>query len=257
VETAVLDAWARLKHVPLSVLLGGEQALATHDITTDITIPIGAPEHMGQLAGEWWRKGFRQFKVKVGRGVEADIAALEAIHERAPEAIFRLDANAGYSATEAIAVARSALDAGLRIECYEQPCGRLALDALREVAASLGVPVIADESVATLDELSRVIAARAVQGVNLKLVKSGGPLRALAIGRAAREAGLSLMVGAMVETRLGISAAAHVTAALGGVEYPDLDTALLLAGDPFVGGYTMTGPRLTLGDAPGLGVDRR
>ena len=93
--------------------------------------------------------------------------------------------------------------------------------------------------------------------MNLKLAKSGGPLACLAIGRAAREAGLQLMFGGMVETRLGMTAAAHVACALGGVDFVDLDTAWLLADDPYLGGYVATGPRYHLPAAHGLDVRRR
>jgi L-alanine-DL-glutamate epimerase-like enolase superfamily enzyme len=64
------------------------------------------------------------------------------------------------------------------------------------------------------------------------------------------------MAGAMVETRLGLTAMAHVVAALGGVDWVDLDTAFLLAADPFTGGYTATGPTLTLTPGPGLDITR-
>jgi L-alanine-DL-glutamate epimerase-like enolase superfamily enzyme len=254
VEMAVLDAWARLVEQPLRVLLGGG---TESRITTDITIPIAEAEHMGALAERWWERGFHHFKVKVGRSVDEDLEALEAIYRRAPEALVRLDANAHYSPSAAIALVHAANEIGLRIECFEQPCGRLALDAMAEVARSIEAPVVADESVTTLTELQTVIDKRAAGGVNLKLTKSGGLLNALAIGRAAKAAGLKLMVGAMVETRLGIAAAANVAAALGGVEYPDLDTALLLAEDPFEGGYVTEGAQLTLSSDAGLGVTRR
>jgi len=65
------------------------------------------------------------------------------------------------------------------------------------------------------------------------------------------------MAGAMVETRVGLLAMAHVVAALGGVDFVDLDTAFLLADDPFDGGWTARGPQIRLADAPGLGVARR
>jgi L-alanine-DL-glutamate epimerase-like enolase superfamily enzyme len=74
---------------------------------------------------------------------------------------------------------------------------------------------------------------------------------------AARAAGLSLMIGGMVETRLGMSAAAHLACALGGVEFVDLDTAWLLADDPYEGGYVADGPRYTIPPNPGVGVRRR
>jgi L-Ala-D/L-Glu epimerase len=77
------------------------------------------------------------------------------------------------------------------------------------------------------------------------------------IGREAKRRGLLLMAGAMVEARPGICAAAHLVTALGGVEFPDLDTAFLLATDPFVGGYTSEQDVLSLVDGAGLGVRRR
>jgi L-alanine-DL-glutamate epimerase-like enolase superfamily enzyme len=127
---------------------------------------------------------------------------------------------------------------------------------MAEVTAAVAAPVIADESVKDLDDLRRVLDGQCADGVNLKLAKSGGPLAALAIGRAAREAGLAVMVGGMVETRLGMTAAAHVACALGGVEFVDLDTAWLLAGDPYEGGYVASGPLYTMPATPGLGVKR-
>src|SRR5205823_4099127 len=83
------------------------------------------------------------------------------------------------------------------------------LDGMAEVAGAIEAPVIADESVQNLADLRRVLEKRAAGGVNLKLAKSGGPLRAIEIGRAARVAGLRIMCGGMVETRLGMTAAAR------------------------------------------------
>jgi L-alanine-DL-glutamate epimerase-like enolase superfamily enzyme len=107
------------------------------------------------------------------------------------------------------------------------------------------------------EDVDRIVAHRAAGAVNLKLAKLGGVEAALETGLAARRAGLKLMMGGMVETRLGMTAAAHAACALGGVEFVDLDTAWLLAEDPYVGGYAADGPRYTLPDAPGLDVSRR
>jgi L-alanine-DL-glutamate epimerase-like enolase superfamily enzyme len=252
VEVALLDAWARLRGQPLCQALGGPAQPAPFD--TDITLPIVSAEHMAELGLAWWARGFSVFKVKVGRDWHADLAALRATHAAVPTARFRLDANAGFVAADALALLDAALAAGLVIECFEQPCGRDDLAGLAEVAARGGVPVIADESFAGGADLERLIDERAVQGVNLKLAKLGGPLAALELGRRARAAGLTLMAGAMVETRLGLVSMAHVVAALGGVDLVDLDTAFLLAQDPFEGGWDVRGPRLQLSGAPGLDV---
>jgi L-alanine-DL-glutamate epimerase-like enolase superfamily enzyme len=93
-----------------------------------------------------------------------------------------------------------------------------------------------------------------IAGVNLKIAKSGGLVAARAIGLEAKRRGLKLMVGGMVETKLGMTAAAHLAASLGGVDFADLDTAFLLAEERFEGGYDSDGPRLSLPETPGLGI---
>ncbi len=252
VEVALLDAWARLRGEPLCEALGGPRVPAPLD--TDITLPIVSAEHMAELGVGWAARGFTCFKVKVGRDWHADLAALRATHAAVPEARFRLDANAGFVAADALALLDAALAAGLVVECFEQPCGRDDWDGMAEVTARSSVPVVADESLRGVDDLERIVARRAAHGVNLKLAKLGGPLAALDLGRRARAAGLSLMAGAMVETRLGLVAMAHVVAALGGVDFVDLDTAFLLAEDRFEGGWDVRGSRIALTGAPGLDV---
>jgi L-Ala-D/L-Glu epimerase len=256
-ETALLDALARLQGVPVRALIGGALGAATTSMTTDITIPIRDVGKMVELARAHRAQGFLCFKVKVGREVEHDFEALAAIAKEVPDARFRIDANGGFSARDALSLMERLARAGIEVECFEQPCKTDDLEGMAEVAAAIDPPVVADESVKDLADVERVVSARAADGVNLKIAKSGGALAALAIGRAAQAHGLSVMCGGMVETRLGMTAAAHVVAALGGVDLVDLDTAWLLADDPFEGGYVADGPRYTLPDSPGLGVSRR
>jgi L-alanine-DL-glutamate epimerase-like enolase superfamily enzyme len=253
-ECALLDAWARLEGVPVTQLLGGR---SLRRLVTDITLPIADPARMAELAMNHRARGFRSFKVKVGKSFDDDVRALLGVHARVPDATFRLDANAGFTAAQALALIREARAAGLELECFEQPCARDDLDGMAQVARDGGVCVLADESVHDETDLARVIAHSAAHGVNLKLAKSGGMLAALALGRRARAAGLVVMCGGMVETRLGMTAMAHVACALEHVEYLDLDTAFLLSEDPFEGGYRERGAELELSSAPGLDVRRR
>ncbi|HVU52286.1 MAG TPA: enolase C-terminal domain-like protein, partial [Polyangia bacterium] len=249
------DAWARLAGVPLRAFLGGDAPPAP--LPTDITLPIGAPDYVAGLARSYRAAGFDCFKVKVGRDHRADHAALRAVAAAVPDARFRLDANAGYSARDALDLLDRLSADGLPLECFEQPCARDDLAGMAEVAARSPVPVVADESFRGRDDLERLVAARAAHGVNLKLVKHGGPVAAVALGREARRLGLRLMAGAMVETRVGIATMAHVVAALGGVDWIDLDTAFLLASDPFAGGYRAEGATLVLEPGAGSGVVER
>jgi L-Ala-D/L-Glu epimerase len=254
VASALADAWARLAGLPLSALLGGDGTAAP--LETDITLPIGAPAYVAELAASYRAAGFRCFKVKIGRDVRADREALRACAAAVPDARFRLDANAGFSARDALTLLDGVVADGLPLECFEQPCARDDLAGMAEVTAHAPVPVVADESFRGAEDLDRLGAARAASAVNLKLAKLGGPLAAVALGREARRRGFGLMAGAMVETRVGIATMAHVVAALGGVDWVDLDTAFLLARDPFVGGYFAEGSRLTLAAGAGSGVRR-
>jgi L-alanine-DL-glutamate epimerase-like enolase superfamily enzyme len=204
------------------------------------------------VGGAWLSRA----QVKVGKDVDTDARALEAVGRAAPRVRLRVDANAGYTATEAIALATACRRLGLDVECWEQPCAAADHDGMAEVAAELVEPVIADESVKHLGDVHELARVRYADGVNLKLAKLGGVFVAVAAGEAARAAGLKLMIGGMVETRLGMTAAAHVACALGGVDWVDLDTAWLLATDPYDGGYVADGPRYTMPDSPGLGVAR-
>jgi L-Ala-D/L-Glu epimerase / N-acetyl-D-glutamate racemase len=257
VEMSILDAMSRVARLPLRALLGGDLGARTRTLETDITIAIAEPDHMARLAVGWRAKGFRALKVKVGADFDTDMRVLEAIRDSAPDVRLRIDANAGLSPRQAIALARQCEALGLAVECWEQPCAAEDLDAMAEVAAAVEAPVIADESVKTDADLASIIERRCAGGVNLKLAKMGGLLPAYRMGMTAKSAGLKVMAGGMVETRLGMTAAAHLACALGGVDYVDLDTAWLLKDDPYEGGYSAAGPNYTLFDVPGLDVTRR
>jgi L-Ala-D/L-Glu epimerase len=253
-QVALLDAQARAEERHLVSLLDPAIPLPRRFVS-DVTLPILPIERVVALADEWRACGFRTFKVKVGQDLEKDRAALLAVARRVPEARFRLDANAGFTVAEAVALLRACLAAGLRIECFEQPCARDDIDGLEAVQASVpGVPVVADESLRGRADLDAILARRGrIGGVNLKIVKLGGVLEALALGRRARAAGLLVMVGGMVETRLGMSTGACLAACFDEV-LADLDTAWLLASDPFTGGYEAEGEVYEVGRGMGHGV---
>ena len=144
-----------------------------------------------------------------------------------------------------------ALLAEYEVEFVEQPLPPQDVEGLRFVRDRSPLPIIADESCVVASDVPRL--AGAVDGVNLKLAKCGGLREAMRIVAAARAHGMSVMGGCMVETSLGISAAAHLAALL---DYADLDGAALLADDPFVGASILNG-KITLPDVPGLGVTLR
>lgn len=250
VEMAVLDALTRSWGIPLAHLFGGAEA----SVETDITIPIQEPEHMAGLAREYAERGARTLKLKVGTTPAEDLRRVMAIQRAVADCELILDGNQGFSATGALELVRMLDDAGVRPVLFEQPVHRHDIEGLRFVTERAGIPVAADEAVHTAADALRVARAGAANVVNVKLMKSG-VVEALDIAAVCRAAHLGLMVGAMMESRLAISFATHLVAGLGGFRFIDLDTPMLLADDPFDGGYAQDGMVYTLDfTRPGHGV---
>jgi L-Ala-D/L-Glu epimerase len=210
-----------------------------------VTLPLGPADDAPRDAAARAAEGFGRLKVKVGGPTAAgDAARLFAIHAAAPRAQLMLDGNGGLSAEQALDLLADLRAGGVQPILFEQPVPGDDLDGLAEVARRGGVPVCADESVATAADALRAAAAGA-RVVNIKLMKSG-VAEALAIAGAARAAGLDLMIGGMVEAKLAMSMSACFAAGLGGFAFVDLDTPLFLAEEPFSGGYAQEGERLDL-----------
>jgi len=253
-EMALYDLWAKGRGLRLSDFFGGRLP----SLVTDLTIPLVTPDEAAQRAREAVSRGYTAFKLKVGAkdGIDADLARLAAVAAAAPEATLRLDANQAYTPKDALRMLHKALAAAPRIEMFEQPVDRADLDGLREVTLSSPVPVYADEAVCTPADAIAVIRAGAASGINVKLMKSG-IVGALRIAEVCQAAGIGLMFGCMLESPLGISAAAQIAAGVGGVRFVDLDTHELLAPIAWMsGGVTFDGSRIAVdsGSAAGWGV---
>jgi L-alanine-DL-glutamate epimerase-like enolase superfamily enzyme len=186
--------------------------------------------------------------LKVKLGTDRDLEILRAIREATDKEI-RVDANCGWTVKGAIRMLPVLDEFGVTV--LEQPLPPDDLDGLAVITAQSDIPVIADESCKTVADIPPLVGK--VDGINIKLAKCGGLREALRMIAVARAHGLMVMVGCMIESSLGITAAAHFTPL---VDIVDLDGAALLANDPFVGAH-IDGGQVTLPSAPGLGVRRR
>lgn len=252
-EMALLDALTRSYGMPLYVFFGG----ASSAVETDLSIPMVLPEHGYDLAHAAIKQGIRQIKIKVGGDVREDVARVEAIREGAPGAGLILDANQGYTASEALLCLEALDERDIRPLLLEQPVHKDDYDGLRYVTQHTTVPVAADESASNAASVARLLRMGAVNTVNIKLMKAG-IIEALDIAAICRATNTGLMIGAMMESRLAIAAAAHLVAGLGGFSFVDLDTPMLLAEDPFTGGYEQHGGVYDLsGIKSGLGIERK
>ena len=253
IEMALLDALTHSYSMPLFIFFGG----ASTSIETDMSIPMVTPEHGYELAKDVVVRGIHCIKVKVGGDIRDDVARVEAIREGAPGLGLTLDANQGYTATEALLCLEALDDRDIRPLMMEQPVHKDDHEGLRYVTQHTTVPIAADESAYNAASVANLIAMGAVNVVNIKLMKCGY-VEALDIAAVCRATHTQLMIGAMVESRLATSAAAHFVAGLGGFRYIDLDTPMLLADDPFTGGYEQRGGIYDVsGVKSGLGIERR
>lgn len=239
-ETAVIDAFCRASNQPMWKLWGGADV---RERETDITIPIASHDTTLRLAQGWYEKGFRLFKMKVGREVEEDIRRLEAVHRALPGIAFIGDGNQGFSREECLTFAEGVKQFGGTMVLLEQPVAREDLQSLAVIRQATGIPVAADESVRSLADANEVVRQGAADYINIKIMKTG-VVEALDIASFTRAAGLKLMVGGMVETRIAMGCSFSLVLGFGGFEVLDLDTPLLLATDPVKGGYSYSGPRL-------------
>jgi L-Ala-D/L-Glu epimerase / N-acetyl-D-glutamate racemase len=208
------------------------------------TIGLDTPERIKAKVRE--AEQFPILKVKLG--TDRDLEILRAIREATDKEI-RVDANCGWTVKGAIRMLPVLDEFGVTV--LEQPLPPDDLDGLAVITAQSDIPVIADESCKTVADIPPLVGK--VDGINIKLAKCGGLREALRMIAVARAHGLMVMVGCMIESSLGITAAAHFTPL---VDLVDLDGAALLANDPFVGAH-IDGGQVTLPSAPGLGVRRR
>ncbi|QBD81305.1 dipeptide epimerase [Ktedonosporobacter rubrisoli] len=250
-EMALLDALTRSYGIPLYTFFGG----ASSFVETDMSIPIVTPERGYELAKETVERGITSIKIKVGSDLREDVERVEAIRSGAPNLPLTLDANQGYTANEALLCLEALDDHDIRPILMEQPVHKDDYEGLRYVTQHTTVPVAADESAANSAAVARLIGMGAANVVNVKLMKSG-IVDALDIAALCRAHHIQLMVGAMIESRLASSMAAHLVAGLGGFSFVDLDTPMLLAEDPFTGGYEQRGGIYDLSSVKsGLGIE--
>lgn len=237
-DTALWDLRAQSAGVPLWKLLGTDPGRMPLSSFT-----LGLADWETTLLKLDEAKNYPILKVKVG-GPD-DVTTLRRIRERTGQRL-RVDANAAWSRDQALALLPALAD--LAVEFVEQPLAPDDHEGLAWLAARSPLPLYVDESCHVAADVPKL--ADRVAGVVVKLVKTGGPTEALRLVHTARAHGLSLMLGCMIESSLGITAAAHLGPLM---DTLDLDGHWLLAHDPYRGVGGADG-RLVLPDVPGLGV---
>lgn len=211
---------------------------------TDFTLGLDEPSVVAERA----RRAGRFPALKIKCGGPADLATLEAVRAVYAGPI-RVDANTGWRPEDAEALLPELERLG--VELIEQPFPARRLDQLRWLQERSSLPIVADESAVTMEDLDGLVGV--VAGVNVKLAKCGGVGPAKAMLTRARDLGFRTFLGCMEETSVAIAASAAVASL---ADWVDLDGNLLLTDDPFDGLALDDDCRWRLSGEPGLGVRR-
>jgi L-alanine-DL-glutamate epimerase-like enolase superfamily enzyme len=252
-DMALYDLLGQAAGLPLYALFGGERRALRTDFT------IGMQDSVAQTlerVEECVDMGFDEIKLKVGRPGLADVEHVAAVRKLVgPEIAIKVDSNQGWDYPAAVANLRAMEPLGLQYS--EQPLAAWNYEDLRRLRDKVAIPICADESVFNDRDALKLVSMGAVDYLNIKLGKSAGLGTALRIESIARAAGNSCMIGCFAESRLGLTAAAHLASARPNIRFLDLDSAYDFDTDPVEGGIIYAdepGGSIVLPDGPGLGA---
>ena len=243
VDIALHDLYGKLLAQPLWRIWGLNPAKTP---ATTFTIGIDTPEVVREKTKEAAGK-FAILKVKVGLGLEKDLAMIDAIRS-VTSLPLAVDANQGWTDKfEAMSEIFELQERG--VVMVEQPMPRNRLEDTAWLRSRCSLPIFADESVQGVKDIARLRGA--FDGINIKLMKCGGLAEARKMMALARGFGMKVMLGCMTETSCAVTAAAQLSP---GVDFADLDGNLLISNDRFAGVTVGKDGRLVLPDGAGLGL---
>lgn len=253
VETALFDALGRERGASIAAMLGGPVRAR---LELSGSIGIDEPPVMAEKAAALVAAGYRTVKVKVGTpNITLDLACVRAVRKAVGDAVaIRLDANAGWTYTDALTFIRGLGDLG--IEYVEQPVAAEHMDAMVKLTRLGIVPILADESVHTPEDAYRVIAAGAVDAVKIKISKVGGYISARKIVDICEASGIKLIIGQGICSSLEAAAEAQLACA-----YPHVHPVAEMVGPAKLKDDLVTSPLdlgsgyLELPAGPGIGVE--
>ncbi len=251
---ALYDIIGKYTELPLYKVLGGEK----RDIFTDYSIGIQENLEVAiKKVKEVMDMGFSTIKLKVGLDKDLDIGLIKTIREEISKTIsIRIDANQGWDFPTAIQVLKAMEPYNL--EYAEQPLPFWDYENMARLRRTGLVPICADESVFDHHDAFKLASMGACDYLNIKLGKSGGISTALKINAIALSCGIKCMIGCFGESRLGLTAGAHLVSARPNIVFVDLDAALMHKEDPIKGGIQYDikkNGKIIIPDTPGHGAD--
>ena len=250
-DMALHDLVAKQLQVPLYKFLGGGKP----ELKILTTVSVKDAAEMVEDAKLFVSQGFETLKIKVGLNPAEDIARLKAIRQAVGNSIHILsDANQGWDAKSALQIIDSLAANDLGIAMVEQPVKAWDYNNLKYVRDNSRIPIYADESAFNLRDVSKIISGEIADGINIKLMKSGGIHAARPIYDLATAHNIPCMAGCMLESPIGLAAMASFVVGRSNIKFVDLDPITMIKYNPIQGGVTLNGATLSLSELPGLGI---
>jgi len=250
-DIALHDIIGQSKGVPIYKLFGGKNNKV---LETDYTVSLDDAEKMAADALKIKNAGYPAIKVKLGQTRKKDVERIKQIRDAVGFDIpLRIDANQGWKVKEAIEILNE-LDA-YDVEHCEEPIARWNFMQMRKVKKNSPIPIMADESCGDVHDAARLIKLKACDMMNIKVGKAGGLINSFEIVKLGNKADMLMQVGAFLESRLGMTASAHLALCSDNIIYCDFDTPLMFSEDVVSGGLTYhENGIMKVPDTPGLGA---
>lgn len=253
-DIALHDLVARAHNLPLWALLGGR---SKPNLQISRVVSMKEPASMASDALQHVADGFKTVKLKVGDpgNPRLDVARIAAVREAVgPEIKIKVDVNQGWK-TPGVAIPAIRAALASQPDYFEQPVAQWDIEGLAEVRRQTGATIMADEACHGVREMQRIVALRAADLVNIKLMKTGGLVNALRVNAIAEAAGITAQIGTMVESSIASAAGLHLAMALANVKTVEMGGPLMIPEE--IGNLRSCYDRdtITLPDAPGLGIE--
>ncbi|RAZ80751.1 mandelate racemase/muconate lactonizing enzyme family protein [Planococcus halotolerans] len=251
IDIACYDLMGKATGQPVYNLIGGR---AHDNLQYPKVLSIEAPKIMAEKAKKAVAQGFSSLKLKVGLDDAAlDIARTYAVREAVGEEMpIRIDVNQGWK-TVGLAVQTINYLEGANLTWIEQPIRMGDIRGLAEVRRKVSTPIMADESVQTMEDVLEIVRLDAADYINIKLMKAGGIFPAVQMAKAAEAAGIIAQIGSMVESSIGSAAGYHAVMSRKNIQTAELTGPLLFSEE--IGNLHFELPYVKLSGKPGLGID--
>lgn len=250
-DMAIHDLVAKKLQIPLYKMLGGGKP----EIKILTTVSVKDADEMVEDAKLFVSQGFETLKIKVGQNPLEDIERLKKIREAVGDKINIVsDANQGWDSKSALHIIDKLVKNSIGIAMVEQPCKAWDLGNLKYIRDNSPLPIFADESAFNIRDVTNILVNRIADGINIKLMKSGGIYQARSIYDLSTAYNVPCMAGCMLESPIGLAAMASFVVGRSNIQFIDLDPITMIKSNPVQGGVQLNGATLSLNDEAGLGI---